>query len=187
MFEAMAAAKPVILGVEGEAKEILLDARAGIAVPPDDPDALAKAILRLCQHPELGRALGANGRRAVREKYSRPQQARAYLELLAGLVSAPRGHTLCQNGRKPPEPTPAEQPRDLDLRGNDEKLPRTVLSCGAVRLADHAGGEDAGPAASSARLVLDILASTHSVRPILYYKKDLTSDNLCNTVMATGK
>ena len=98
MFEAMAAAKPVILGVEGEAKEILLDARAGIAVPPDDSEALAKAILKLRQHPELGRALGANGRRAVREKYSRRQQARAYLELLAGLV-ARRNATLCQSGR----------------------------------------------------------------------------------------
>jgi glycosyltransferase involved in cell wall biosynthesis len=87
MLEAMAAAKPVILGVEGEAKEILLEAEAGIAVPPDDSAALSKAILSLCQHPELGRALGANGRRAVRERFSRQQQARVYLELLAGLVN----------------------------------------------------------------------------------------------------
>jgi glycosyltransferase involved in cell wall biosynthesis len=90
MFEAMAAARPVILGVEGEAKEILLEAGGGIAVPPDDPEALANAILRLRQCPELARALGANGRCAVREKYSCRQQARAYLELLARLVSAAR-------------------------------------------------------------------------------------------------
>jgi glycosyltransferase involved in cell wall biosynthesis len=87
MFEAMAAARPVILGVEGEAKEILLDAGGGIAVPPDDPEALANAILGLRQHPGLGRTLGANGRRALREKYSRQQQAKAYLELLAGLAN----------------------------------------------------------------------------------------------------
>jgi len=90
MFEAMAAGRPVILGVEGEAKEILLEARAGIAVPPDDSEELANAILRLRQHPELARALGANGRRAVREKYSCRQQAKAYLELLGRLASRAR-------------------------------------------------------------------------------------------------
>lgn len=96
MFEAMAAAKPVILGVEGEANEILLDARAGIAVPPEDSNALAQAILRLWQNPGLGRELGANGRRAVLEKYSRRKQAAAYLELLAGLVSRPSSLVRCQ-------------------------------------------------------------------------------------------
>jgi glycosyltransferase involved in cell wall biosynthesis len=90
MFEAMAAAKPVILGVEGEAKEILLEARGGITVPPDDSEALVDAILKLRHHPELARALGANGRRAVREKYSCRQQAKAYLELLGRLVSTAR-------------------------------------------------------------------------------------------------
>jgi glycosyltransferase involved in cell wall biosynthesis len=115
MLEAMAAAKPVILGVEGEAKEILLGAQAGIAVPPDDSDALAQAILRLCQHPELGRALGANGRRAVREKYSRPQQAKAYLELLAGLVSAPQGHNMSERSQAL-ELAPENDPETLAVR-----------------------------------------------------------------------
>jgi glycosyltransferase involved in cell wall biosynthesis len=115
MLEAMAAAKPVILGVEGEAKEMLLGARAGIAIPPDDSDALAKAILRLFRQPELGRSLGVNGRRAVREKYSRPQQAKAYLELLAGLVDTPQHHPVSEGSQRP-EPTPANNPRTLTLR-----------------------------------------------------------------------
>jgi glycosyltransferase involved in cell wall biosynthesis len=115
MLEAMAAAKPVILGVEGEAKEILLGAQAGIAVPPDDSGALAEAILRLCQHPELGRTLGANGRRAVREKYSRPQQAKAYLELLAGLVSVPQGRTVSEPSQAL-ELAPESDPETLAVR-----------------------------------------------------------------------
>jgi hypothetical protein len=93
----------------------LLGARAGIAVPPDDSDALAKAILRLCQHPELGRTLGANGRRAVREKYSRPQQAKAYLELLAELASAPQGHTVSEPSQTP-ELDPESDPETLAVR-----------------------------------------------------------------------
>ena len=85
LFEAMAAAKPVVLGVEGEAKEILSAARAGIVVPPDDSSALATAILRLYGHPELCRELGENGRDAVLRKHSRAGEAGAYLELLAKL------------------------------------------------------------------------------------------------------
>ncbi len=82
MFEAMAAARPVILGVEGEARDILAAADAGIAVPPEDPIALAAAILRLQSDATLARRLGAAGRRAVTRKFSRRVQAATYLELL---------------------------------------------------------------------------------------------------------
>ena len=87
MFEAMAAGKPVILGVEGEAKEILLDSQAGLAVRPEDPEAMVAAILRLRNEPSLCRALGRNGRQAVLEKYLRPTQAAKYLNLLSELCA----------------------------------------------------------------------------------------------------
>lgn len=82
MFEAMAAAKPVVLAVEGEAKDLMLEAQAGIAVPPGNPSALAEAVLRLRKNPELAHKLGANGRCAALTKYTRRQQATAYLEVL---------------------------------------------------------------------------------------------------------
>ena len=87
MFEAMAAGKPPILGVEGEAKEILLDSQAGLAVQPEDPEAMAAAILRLQKEPLLCRALGRKGRQAVLEKYLRPTQAVKYLNLLGELCA----------------------------------------------------------------------------------------------------
>jgi len=83
----MAAAKPVILGVEGEAREILEQAHAGLAFPPEDADALAAAILRLREDADLARQLGANGRRAALEKFSRRRQAASYLELLEQLAA----------------------------------------------------------------------------------------------------
>jgi glycosyltransferase involved in cell wall biosynthesis len=115
MFEAMAAARPVILGVEGEAKEILLEAGGGIAVPPDDSEALADAILMLRQHPELARALGTNGRRAVRAKYSCRQQARAYLELLGRLVGTAR-RRLVSERLQAPETASVDNPEVLTGR-----------------------------------------------------------------------
>ena len=40
MFEAMGMERPIILGVRGESREILEAAGAGIAIPPEDCDAL---------------------------------------------------------------------------------------------------------------------------------------------------
>lgn len=62
MFEAMAAAKPVILGVEGEAKDMLLAAGAGLAVEPEDSRAIANAIVRLAESPTDAAAMGESGR-----------------------------------------------------------------------------------------------------------------------------
>ncbi|MFZ0963027.1 MAG: glycosyltransferase family 4 protein [Terriglobia bacterium] len=87
MFEAMAAAKPVILGVEGEAKEILLASQAGLAVRPEDSEAMVAAILRLRNDPSLCQALGQNGRQAVLGRYLRRTQAAQYLNLLSALCT----------------------------------------------------------------------------------------------------
>jgi colanic acid biosynthesis glycosyl transferase WcaI len=95
MFEAMAAARPVILGVEGEAKQILLGSQAGLAVPPEDPEAMAAAILRLRNEPGLRLALGRNGRQAVLEKHLRRTEAARYLGLLVELCARQRVLTAC--------------------------------------------------------------------------------------------
>ena len=75
MFEAMAAGKPVILGVEGEAKEILLANQAGLAVRPEDPEAMMAAILKL---PERSAALPGPGpeRKAVGDGTAAPDRGR---------------------------------------------------------------------------------------------------------------
>ena len=86
MFEAMAAGKPVILGVQGEAAEILREADAGLCVLPDDPVGLANAVVNLASDPDLARQFGRNGQAAVLARHSRRDQALAYLDLLTGLV-----------------------------------------------------------------------------------------------------
>ena len=82
MFEAMAAAKPLVLGVEGEAKEILLNADAGLPIPPQDASALEGAIDRLWADKQLRQKFGENGKRSIEAIYSHRRQSEAYLKIL---------------------------------------------------------------------------------------------------------
>ncbi len=86
MFDAMACQRPVLLGAEGEACQVLYEADAGIVVPPERPSALAAAVLRLRDDPELCARYGQNGRRAVVACYSREAQAQQLVQLLQDVV-----------------------------------------------------------------------------------------------------
>lgn len=86
MLEFMACARPVILGVGGQAKEILERSRGGICVEPGNVDELCGAILRLRAQPELCASLGQNGREYIVRNLSRERTAGEYLEALRGLV-----------------------------------------------------------------------------------------------------
>lgn len=86
MYEIMACARPIILGVEGQAKQLLEEADAGVAVFPEEPDALAEAIAALADNPEQCRAYGEHGRRHVLAHYNRALKAEAFLEILEAVA-----------------------------------------------------------------------------------------------------
>ena len=87
LVEAAMAGIPVVASHVGGVPEVVVDGETGILVPPDDPDALASAILRLLADPQLARALGSQAQeRALRlfsleEYYAR---FRRFYALLAG-------------------------------------------------------------------------------------------------------
>ncbi len=85
MFEFMACERPVVLGVNGHAREVLDRAHAGVYVPPEDPDALMQAVLALRRDATLRSRLGQNGRQFVLCHYSRGEKASAYLRALESL------------------------------------------------------------------------------------------------------
>jgi glycosyltransferase involved in cell wall biosynthesis len=71
-FEVMAMKKPILLGVEGEAKELFIDAgKAGLAFMPEDSQDLYDKILVLYQSNEQANQLGENGYHYVKENFSR--------------------------------------------------------------------------------------------------------------------
>lgn len=71
MFSYMACERPVLLAIEGEAADLLNSSCAGLVVPPENPQALANAIMALRNDPERCRVFGKNGRQIVEAKYSR--------------------------------------------------------------------------------------------------------------------
>jgi glycosyltransferase involved in cell wall biosynthesis len=82
MIEVMAVGRPIVLGVEGEARSLLERAGAGIAVPPEDAPALADALQRLRQDAPLREQLGASGRSFVQQEFRREALAARYLGIL---------------------------------------------------------------------------------------------------------
>lgn len=82
IFESLAMAKPIILGVEGESAEIIRTAQAGICIEPEQADDLAAGVLELSQNPALCQQLGRNGRTYVVEHFDRTVLARALSSLI---------------------------------------------------------------------------------------------------------
>ena len=80
LLEAMACGVPVVQPRRGAFTEIVEKTSGGLLVEPDDPESLAKGLLRIFQDPSLARELGRNGARGVREHYSAAHMADRALE-----------------------------------------------------------------------------------------------------------
>jgi glycosyltransferase involved in cell wall biosynthesis len=70
LIEALASARPVVATAVGGVPEVVLDGQTGLLVPPSDPPALARGILRVLNDAELALALGSAGRRHVYPRYA---------------------------------------------------------------------------------------------------------------------
>jgi glycosyltransferase involved in cell wall biosynthesis len=90
MLEFMSCARPVILGVDGQARAILEEARAGLVIEPESPTALANAIRYLAANQDAGRQLGENGREYILRKFSRQHTAERYIDVLEDLLQLPQ-------------------------------------------------------------------------------------------------
>jgi glycosyltransferase involved in cell wall biosynthesis len=67
LFEAMAAARPIVASAVDGCAEILADEVTGLLVPPRDPPALAEALIRVLAEPDLRSRLGTAARLASRD------------------------------------------------------------------------------------------------------------------------
>lgn len=87
IFEAMAMGVPILMGVEGEARDIVLDARAGLAFAPESAQGLADAIRALRADPALRRDMSARAVSAA-PRFDRHNLAREFLDIMKRMVRA---------------------------------------------------------------------------------------------------
>ncbi len=69
-LEAMAFGRPVVGPDFGAPAEFIRDGENGLLVNPQDPRAVAQALITLLTRPELARRMGDAGRRLVEKEYS---------------------------------------------------------------------------------------------------------------------
>ncbi|MCK5827615.1 glycosyltransferase family 4 protein, partial [Candidatus Bipolaricaulota bacterium] len=86
LLEGMAMMRPIVLGVRGEAKRILSEGGAGIAVEPEDAGELAAAISYLHEHRDEAQHLGVQGRKYVQEHFDREVMAQRMLNLFTEIL-----------------------------------------------------------------------------------------------------
>jgi colanic acid biosynthesis glycosyl transferase WcaI len=90
MLEYLSCARPVILGVEGQARQILEDAGAGLAIEPENAAAIAAAIIQLDHNRELAKTLGEQGRSYILQNFSRVSTAEKYITVMRDITSTSR-------------------------------------------------------------------------------------------------
>jgi glycosyltransferase involved in cell wall biosynthesis len=61
LVEALSNRRPVVASAVGGIVDVIKDGQTGILVPEKNPDAIAKAVLRLIEDPEYARQLGERG------------------------------------------------------------------------------------------------------------------------------
>jgi colanic acid biosynthesis glycosyl transferase WcaI len=83
-YNIMASGRPVLASVptDSEIARLVKEAACGVTVPPEDPTALADAILRMQSNPHELDRLGKNGREYVVANYAKDKVIRQYRELL---------------------------------------------------------------------------------------------------------
>ncbi len=86
-LQAMALGRPVIATNVASLPEVVVDGETGFLVPLDDDSALADAIGRLVESPEMRERLGVAGRRRVEERFDAKRMARETLEVYRQVLS----------------------------------------------------------------------------------------------------
>ncbi len=86
IFEGMIMKKPILMGVEGEARDIIEDAQCGLSFEPENSDDLVEKIFMLRDTINLKDELGENGYKYVVNNFDRKKIASEYFEILEGVV-----------------------------------------------------------------------------------------------------
>ena len=82
IFESAGCRRPIIMGVDGFAKKLVMDAGAGLDMKPESAQSLVECVERLVADPALSARLGENAYRNIALVHNRDAQAKEYLVVL---------------------------------------------------------------------------------------------------------
>jgi glycosyltransferase involved in cell wall biosynthesis len=91
LLEAMALGTPIIASRVGGLVEVIENQSTGLLIPPRDVTALAQAIVRLRQEPQLSHQIGENARSLQHARYSLLTMGTLYLSVYRNLLFTAEG------------------------------------------------------------------------------------------------
>ncbi len=84
IFESLAMKKPILLGVEGEAKKLFIEeGKCGLAYEPENDEDLAEKVVLLRDDPDECEKLGDTARSYIEMKFNRDKIAADFFEVLS--------------------------------------------------------------------------------------------------------
>jgi len=82
IFESAGCKRPIIMGVDGYAKKLVMDAGAGLDMKPESAESLVECVKKLVEDSELCKRLGENAYNNIAKVHNRDQQSSDYLGVL---------------------------------------------------------------------------------------------------------
>lgn len=86
VFDYMAAAKPIVLAIDGVIRQVVEQAQCGIIVPPGDERKMATAILWLKQNPKQAENMGKAGLDYVKKYFNRNELSAQMTDIILQLI-----------------------------------------------------------------------------------------------------
>jgi len=86
-FDYISSGLPVLNNYLGWLKEIITQNQCGVAVPPEDPEVFANALIELADHPEKRKEMGINARKLAMSQFARQDLADSLVSFLEKICS----------------------------------------------------------------------------------------------------
>jgi len=81
-FDYISSGFSVLNNYPGWLKDIITQNQCGVAVPPEDPEAFANALIELADHPEKRKEMGINARKLAISQFVRQDLADSLVSFL---------------------------------------------------------------------------------------------------------
>ncbi len=87
IFESAGLQRPIVIGVNGDARKLVEESQGGVAIEPENDEQLVNCLMRLRASPDERKTMGEKGFQYVQANFNRDKLARDYLTILQSVRS----------------------------------------------------------------------------------------------------